>query len=51
MFLEGEIMINKNILNPELEIDYPNFNDLSEAVREKYNDLSTKVNLFRMLGH
>jgi len=44
-------MVNKNILNPNLEIDYPNFDNLSDAVREKYNNLSTKVNLFRVLGH
>jgi hypothetical protein len=50
-FLKGDIMINKNILNPKLEIGYPNFDNLSDVVREKYNDLSTKVNLFRMFGH
>ncbi len=34
-----------------VEIEYPDFAKLPQAVREKYESLPTKVNVLRMLGH
>jgi hypothetical protein len=38
-------------LSSKLEIDYPDFAKLPEAVRQKYDSSPTVVNIFRMLGY
>lgn len=38
-------------IGSKIEIEYPNFAELPEAVREKFESLPTKANFFRMLGH
>lgn len=38
-------------LRSAVAIDYPDVNSLPAAVREKFEDLPTKVNFFRMLGY
>lgn len=48
-------MSNTNSLNERLssknEIEYPDFEKLPERVRQKFENLPTKVNFFRMLGY
>ena len=38
-------------ISSRVDIEYPDFNKLSERVRHKFESLPTKVNFFRMLGH
>ena len=38
-------------LSSKLQIEYPDFTKLPEAVKEKYESLPTVVNIFRMLGY
>ena len=38
-------------ISSKLSIDYPDFEKLPVEVREKFDNLPTKVNFFRMLGH
>lgn len=42
---------NNDIISSKVEIAYPDFTKLPENVREKFENLPTKVNFFRMLGH
>lgn len=48
-------MTNSNISNEQITstvaVDYPDFAQASDDVREKFESLPTKVNFFRMLGH
>lgn len=38
-------------LSSKVGIEYPDFNNLPERVRQKFDDLPRKVNLFRMMGY
>jgi hypothetical protein len=38
-------------ISSKVEIEYPDFSKLPDQVREKFENLPTKVNFFRMLGH
>lgn len=38
-------------ISSKVEIDYPDFTKLPDHVREKFENLPTKVNFFRMLGY
>ena len=53
--LKKIIMTEKNVVNErissELKIDFPDFSKLPNDVREKFESLPTKVNLFRMMGY
>lgn len=40
-----------NKVSSEVSIDYPDFDKLPAAVRDKFEALPTKVNFFRMLGY
>lgn len=39
------------MISTKVQIDYPDFSTLPEAVQKKFEDQPTKVNFFRMLGH
>lgn len=41
----------ENKISSEVAIDYPDFDKLPTAVRDKFESLPTKVNFFRMLGY
>lgn len=49
--MKGDFMTSNDKLNPEINIEYPDFDTLPEKVKEKYESLPTKVNAFRMFGH
>jgi alkylhydroperoxidase family enzyme len=53
--LQGNHMTDSSQVNDmissKVEIDYPDFSTLPEAVQKKLEDQPTKVNFFRMLGH
>ena len=38
-------------ISSNIDIEYPDFSKLPEAVRDRFESLPTKVNFFRMLGH
>lgn len=38
-------------ISSKVEIEYPDFSKLPDNIREKFENLPTKVNFFRMLGH
>ncbi|UZJ57912.1 carboxymuconolactone decarboxylase [Pseudomonas sp. KU26590] len=38
-------------ISSKVEIEYPDFSKLPDPVREKFENLPTKVNFFRMLGY
>lgn len=38
-------------LSSTVRVGFPDFSDLPEDVRQKFESLPTKLNLFRMLGH
>ena len=40
-----------NRLSAKIEFDYPDFSKLPEPVRQKFENLPTKVNFFRMMGY
>jgi alkylhydroperoxidase family enzyme len=40
-----------NRISSKIEIEYPDVADLPVAVREKFENLPTKVNFFRMVAH
>lgn len=42
---------NNEPLSSIVSIEYPDFAQLPEAVRDKFEGLRTKVNFFRMVGH
>jgi hypothetical protein len=48
-------MTHSNISNEQITstvaVDYPDFSQAPDDVREKFESLPTKVNFFRMLGH
>ncbi|WP_020186282.1 hypothetical protein [Methylopila sp. 73B] len=43
--------VNNDEISSKVEIEYPDFATLPEAVRAKFESLSTKVNFFKMLGY
>ena len=44
-------LLNNHYLDSIVEIDYPDFNTQSEIVKEKFESLHTKINVFRMLAY
>jgi alkylhydroperoxidase family enzyme len=40
-----------DMISSKVDIDYPDFSKLPDAVQKKFEDQPTKVNFFRMLGH
>lgn len=40
-----------DIISSKVEIAFPDFSTLPEAVQKKFDEQPTKVNFFRMLGH
>jgi len=48
-------MSNRNEINEQLsskiEIAYPDFTQLPERIKQKFEGLPTQVNFFRMMGH
>jgi alkylhydroperoxidase family enzyme len=42
---------SNDTISSVVEVDYPDFAKLPEAVRTKFESLPTKVNFFRMIGH
>jgi hypothetical protein len=40
-----------DMISSKVDIEYPDFTKLPDQVREKFDNLPTKVNFFRMLGH
>ncbi|MGM0904495.1 MAG: carboxymuconolactone decarboxylase family protein [Bacillota bacterium] len=44
-------MSSNERISSKIDIEYPNFEELPERVKQKYEGLSTKVNFFRMLGY
>lgn len=42
---------DNDMISSKVEIEYPDFTKLPDDVREKFENLPTKVNFFRMLGH
>lgn len=43
--------LSNNTISSKVEIEYPDFSKLPDPVREKFENLPTKVNFFRMLGY
>lgn len=43
--------LSNNTISSKIEIEYPDFSKLPDPVREKFENLPTKVNFFRMLGY
>ncbi|SEQ98526.1 carboxymuconolactone decarboxylase family protein [Sphingobium sp. YR768] len=43
--------LSNDKISSVVKIDYPDFAELPRDVREKFENLPTKVNAFRMLGH
>lgn len=43
--------LTNNRLSTKVDIEFPDFKQLPEDVRQKFEDLPTKVNFFRMMGY
>lgn len=43
--------LSNNAISSKVEIEYPDFSKLPDPVREKFENMPTKVNFFRMLGY
>jgi hypothetical protein len=43
--------LDNDLIGSKVDIAYPDFTKLPDRVREKFDNLPTKVNFFRMLGH
>ena len=43
--------VSKDNISSKVNIEYPDFSKLPDPVREKFENLPTKVNFFRMLGY
>jgi hypothetical protein len=39
------------MISSKVAVDYPDFTKLPDQVRQKFDNLPTKVNFFRMMGH